>query len=229
MATVLMSRDLKSAITTRIKEMEMAEMATYTPATPDQDLSPMVETLLWGSHLHLLDQLPDGWLHTAGGVVRLHVTDMRSGARMQLKINAEKAKLPPTKDYVPYAKDYEMTMGSLLSPAWDRFAGVTQLRDAVTLTEEGLDVKAKWNGVTTSITQLLQTARSLNEAVTAVPALRLYLPDDIKARLDTPVVKAASNTKAARAARAEALVAGIDTASIASSGVAGTLILGGKK
>jgi len=42
-------------------------------------------------------------------------------------------------------------------------------------------------------------------------------------------VKAASNTKASRAARAASLVENLDVAGIASSGVAGTLILGNTK
>lgn len=122
-----------------------------------------------------------------------------------------------------------MSKAQLFDAAMDAFVGVQELRDAVALTEEGATVAAKWNGVESAITKLLNTARSINEAVASVPALRLYLDAATRARLDLVVVKAASNTKASRAARAASLVENLDVAGIASSGVAGTLILGNTK
>ena len=229
MATVLLSRNLRSAVDQRIHDMRHAEMKSFTPRTPEQDLSPLVEALLWADHIELLRQIPHDWLLRAGQSVRMEITDLLGGREMQLIIHAENAKMPPTRSYIPYTKDVAMTKAELFDPKWDLFAGVSELRDAVKLAEEGMAIEAKWDGVRASITQLLNTARSLNEAVTALPALRLYLPDDIRAKLDAPVEKAPSKTKAARAARAAALVDGIDAATLAGAGVAGTLILGSSK
>ena len=228
MATVMISRAVKRAVDYRIQQMREAEMASFTPATPTTDLTALVEHVLWGEHLPLLQQIPHRWLHDVG-TLRLQVNGLSGNHDMRLKLAAAKAKMPPTSEYVPYNKELVMSKAQLFDADLDAFAGVQELRDAVALTEEGATVAAKWNGVQSAITTLLNTARSINEAVASVPALRLYLDDETKARLDTAVVKAASNTKASRAARAASLVENLDVAGIASSGVAGTLILGNTK
>jgi hypothetical protein len=228
MATVLISKALKYSVDARIQKMRQAEMATYIPVAPTADLTALVEHVLWGEHLPLLQQIPHKWLHDVGPM-RLEVKNLSGGGEMLLRLQVPKAKMPPTTDYVPYNKDFVMTKAQLFDSSLDVFPEVHALRAAVDLTEEGAAVHAKWSGVQTAINTLLNTARSVNEAVTLVPALRLYLDDDIKARLDTVVAKAPSNTKAARAARAAELVANVDVEGIAASGVAGTLIMGNAK
>lgn len=228
MATVLISKALKHSVDTRIQKMRQAEMATYIPVAPTADLTALIEHVLWGEHLPLLQQIPRAWLHDVGPM-RFIVTNLSGGNEMLLRLQVPKAKMPPTAEYVPYNKDLTLTKAYLFDSALDVFPEVHMLRAAVDLTEEGAAVQAKWSGVQTAINTLLNTARSVNEAVTLVPALRLYLDDDIKARLDTVVAKAPSNSKAARAARAAELVANVDVEGIASSGVAGTLILGNAK
>lgn len=184
--------------------------------------------MLWGEHLPLLQQIPHRWLRDVG-TLRLQVNGLSGNHDMRLNLAADKAKMPPTTEYVPNYKELVMSKAQLFDAAMDAFVGVQELRDAVALTEEGATVAAKWNGVESAITKLLNTARSINEAVASVPALRLYLDAATRARLDLVVVKAASNTKASRAARAASLVENLDVAGIASSGVAGTLILGNTK
>ena len=228
MATVLISRAVKRAVEYRIQQMREAEMASFTPAMPTTDMTALIEHVLWGEHLPLLQQIPHRWLHDVG-TLRLQVNGLSSNHDMRLKLTAAKAKMPPTAEYVPYNKELVMSKAQLFDANLDAFVGVQELRDAVALTEEGATVSDKWNGVHAAITNLLSFSRSINEAVASVPALRLYLDNETKARLDLVVEKAASNTKASRAARAAALVANIDVAGIATSGVAGTLILGNTK
>lgn len=230
MATVLISRAVKQAVEDRIRRMREAEMASFTPATITVDMSPFLEEFVWGEHLPLLPQLPEHWLHKAGATMRVKIDGvLGGGAMLPLKVGSEKVKMPPTTEYVPYMKEVEITRAQLYDPKWDRFTGITELRAAVVLSEEGEVVDARWRGVRKAITALLEGARSINEAVASVPALRLYLDNNTKTRLDTAGVKAVSNTKASRAARAASLVANIDVTGIASSGVAGTLILGNTK
>lgn len=230
------SSHIVNTVSKGITKMRDAELANYDPPVSQTDATQLVNLLLWQKNLHLLPQLPTAWLtKMAPSDVDITVVDSTKPDRHR-RPDLTTVKFPASRGvvYPPVCHD---------TPHWQRYAeaiiadskvhdaayaglpGIEEVQAATTLAREREIVVQKWEKVEADVVKLLRSCSSLNEAVRLVPSIKLYLPQELRDRLDQ---KSEPVKRRSRAEREAALMSGLDADSLAAAAVHGTFLVNSK-
>lgn len=215
MAYVAISSALISSTQNNIIKMRDKEKSTV-PAVAErvstQNKDANLELLIWGNHLHLRDQMPDTWKASVNRVcARIHyewAEEKKATFDFTFEC-ADPIEVPRTDNHSYYGHQITVDAASHLLPQ--------QARDAIEYNKFLRVTDDKWGDIKSKVTQFLQSAKSLNEALKLWPALSLYISDSYIDRVN-------NNTKREKvASKAEEIMASISIDDLTAAAVASKL------
>ena len=215
MAYVAISNNLISATQNNIMKMRDKEKATVKEpperiTVPSDDAN--LELMVWGTNLHLREQLPDDWKTTVSRInIRIPFTwaPEKTSTTTFIMETRDPFEVPHCKGHSYYGYDITIAESSLLLPA--------AARESVEFQKFCRQTDTKWDDVKTQVTEFLRAAKSLNEALKLWPALSLYVSDEYMDRVN-------NNPKREKAAsRAEEVMATISIDHLTAAAVASKL------
>jgi hypothetical protein len=215
MAYVAISNNLISSTQSNINKMRDKEKAAVT-APPDRinvaNKDANLELLIWGNHLHLRDQMPDEWKKTYNRInarIRYEWAEGENSSFDFIFESIDPIEVPQCNENSYYGHNILVPETSHLLPQ--------QARDAIEHNKFCRRTDAKWAEIKTKVTEFLNAAKSLNEALKLWPALSLYISDEYIDRVN-------NNPKREKAAsRAEELMASISIDDLTAAAVASKL------
>lgn len=215
MAYVAISEKLISSTQSNIIKMRDKEKAAV-PVPPERisvsKNDANLELLIWGNHLHLRDQMPNEWKKTYNRINARIQYEWAEGHTGQFEFTFESIdpiETPQSNDNSYYGHNINVPENSHLLPQ--------QARDALEHQKFCRQTDAKWSDIKTQVTQFLQAAKSLNEALKLWPALSLYISDEYIDRVN-------NNPKREKAAsKAEEIMASISIDQLTAAAVASKL------
>lgn len=171
-----------------------------------------LELLVWGNHLHLRDQMPEEWKATVNRVcARIHyewAEEKKASFDFTFEC-ADPIEVPRTDNHSYYAHQIKVEDNAHLLPQ--------QARDAIEYNKFLRVTDDKWSDIKSKVTQFLESAKSLNEALKLWPALSLYISDVYIDRVN-------NNTKREKvASKAEEIMASISIDDLTAAAVASKL------
>lgn len=196
MATVNITDKLLSGITTKINHMSAREVAAEYPKINESvtlDASELFNRLEWGQHLHLMPQLPSNWMKQHNDVTITVNKDGRDAivTRIEFKGCRTARSLPHKTGWNANYTNVKESEVDLL-PA--TLVGAAELRQRLS-DQRGVDaLNVKWKKIKDEVDAFFRGCSTLNQALKAVPAMRLYVPKDYLDRVDAKVERSAKTT-----------------------------------
>jgi hypothetical protein len=178
---VPISKKIIDAVLWRVRTMREAELGTLGPMRlrlddPESDLALQV---IWGDKAHLRNEIPKEWLSTTDSA----------------KISVDYTPVDEQKKYVIYV-DFS---GSWHVPADltryntakrdidpDQHSAVKTVINNKNTQEQ---IEKRWSAVTNQLNSFLSACKSLNEALTARPEIRPYIPEEYIERINRKATK----------------------------------------
>ncbi len=197
MATVRLSKETRSSITRKIRDIghcAESEVAPTKVALGDavyKAIGQAIEDEAWGEYAHLKNQMPAKWCDTNNDVrVIVQAPADDSGGLSEITAVELKYELPPE--------------GSMLFPPhWRHNHRRTILKRAKLSAEclawwdsvvagqrKGAEIKENYYKTAGEVDKILNSKTTLNAAVKDYPALRTFLSEELKDRLDQKVRRA---------------------------------------
>ncbi len=195
MATVFVTKELRSRVHNRIGNMRDRELQTLCPKIGTNislDASYLFNLASWGKeHYHLLRLIPKDWLYTSENVA-LYILDdaTKQKCRMRFVGVTDARARPSTSRYSSY--DESTLLIEDLRALPEETIGRTEALEYWDSFMEHCNITARWEKIRTDVDNFLQKCKSVNEGVKLFPNIRMYLhPEDIE-RLDKQVARKAS-------------------------------------
>jgi hypothetical protein len=209
-SAALIGATQNNIIKMRDKEKETVPSVAERVSTHNKDAN--LELLVWGNHLHLRDQMPDNWKATVNRVcARIHyewAEEKKASFDFTFEC-ADPIEVPRTDNHSYYGHQITVDSSSHLLPQ--------QARDAIEYNKFLRVTDDKWSDIKSKVTQFLESAKSLNEALKLWPALSLYISDSYIDRVN-------NNTKREKvASKAEEIMASISIDDLTAAAVASKL------
>lgn len=215
MAYVAISNNLINSTANNIIKMRDKEKASFTDVAERLSVSNKdanLELLVWGNHLHLRDQMPEEWKTTTNRInARIqYAWDENTKGTFEFTFETpDPMEVPQCGNHSYYGHQIKVDESSHLLPPQARAA--IEHRKLCNLTD------AKWKDVKEKVTQFLESAKSLNEALKLWPALALYINDEYIDRVN-------NNPKREKvASKAEEILASISIDDLTAAAVASKL------
>lgn len=196
----------------QMRDKEKSSVPAVAERTSTHNKDANLELLIWGNHLHLRDQMPDDWKATTNRIqARIHY-EWAEGKKSQFDFTFECAdpiEVPRCENHSYYGHQVKVDANSHLLPQ--------QARDAIEYNKFLRVTDDKWSDIKSKVTQFLESAKSLNEALKLWPALSLYISD-------TYIDRVNNNTKREKvASKAEEIMASISIDDLTAAAVASKL------
>jgi hypothetical protein len=215
MAYVAISNALIHSTQNNIIKMRDKEKSAVT-APPERlstsNVDANLELLIWGDHLRLRDQMPNEWKATVNRVnARIAYTwAPEKNAYFEFMFECvDPIEVPRTNDHSYYGHQIKVDESSHLLPK--------AAKDAIEFQKFCRQTDEKWNDIKTQVTNFLNAAKSLNEALKLWPALSLYISDEYIDRVN-------NNPKREKtASKAEEIMASISIDQLTAAAVASKL------
>jgi hypothetical protein len=215
MAYVAISNNLINSTKNNINKMRDKEKAALT-VPPDRITVPNtdsnLELLVWGNHLHLRDQMPSEWKKEYQRVNARIFYESAEGKNTVFEFSFETTdpiEVPQSTGNSYYGHNVIVPETSYLLPA--------QALAALEHHKLCHQIDAKWDIVRDQVSQFLESAKSLNEALKLWPALSLYISDGYISRVN-------NNAKREKtASKAEEIMASISIDQLTATAVASKL------
>lgn len=194
MATVYITNELTSRVTSVISRMKEAEIDSNdadVSKTITEDCHEFLSHAMWGQHQHLATMIPEEWLsNTATPTLEVNVPapnddtqDFRKSYRMHFKCDKPIFNRPSndrwsaptiqcTKEYVEANRHME---------------GASVILEQIERFERNHEIQSKWNKVSQDIAVYLGKCKSLNEALKLWPGVKLYIPSEYIRRVEMKV------------------------------------------
>lgn len=170
------------------------------------EMAEFVERCLWREHYHLRNQMPQRWM------VSLHRCSLHIN---KLRVDWEGTQIfgPPNSSSFP---DVHLTpeVIALLPEPWQQ--KVEELLEQVVMVNK---IHEKYRVLKAQVKSYLESRKSLNEAVKLYPDLKIFLSDEIKAKLDKKYNRNTSEVQQ----EAESAVAALDLGALTAAAVANAL------
>jgi len=169
-SSALVNSTQNNIIKMRDKEKETVPSVAERISTHNKDAN--LELLVWGNHLHLRDQMPDDWKAMVNRVCARVYYEWAEGKQAQFDFTFECAdpmEVPRTDNHSYYGHQIKVENNTHLLPQ--------QARDAIEYNKFLRVTDDKWSDIKSKVTQFLESAKSLNEALKLWPALSLYISD----------------------------------------------------
>jgi len=219
MALVRISRSLHDTVENVINQFANKiyneQIATLCPeaatnSVTDAEFAEYCESLLWGEHLHLKDQMPLKWCVQPENI-DAHFKLDAINTRIRVTHPQRRIKVPPgTSSYSPDVSVPESEFGRV---PWVRDFLVNRAAFETAKQEH----THKFNTIKQQVRAFLNGCKSLNDAVKKWPDIKLWLPDYTIAELERVVERTPRAIKERE--EAELAVANMDTSLITSLGV----------
>lgn len=222
MAYVSISNGLLDSTRSNTVKMRDKEKALHTVppescTVPDNDGN--MTALIWGSHQHLRDQMPDSWKMNPGKIT----------LRISYKTDPAAEK--------NYTVDFQvMATAGFPCPRTDEsnsayYGYITKVNEDSYLLPQGAkelvahrkvmrEIDDRWEAVRDKVRQFLISAKSLNEALKLWPGLSLYIDQDY---LDRVALKQTSEKREKPKTSAEELLGTLDVDTLTAAAVASKL------
>ena len=194
MATVFVTRELRSRVQNRINNMRDREIQTLCPKIGTNislDASYLFNLASWGKeHYHLLRLIPKDWLYTSENV-SLYILDDATKQKCRMRfVGVTDARARPSTNR--YSYDESTLLIEDLRALPEETIGRTEALEYWDSFMEHCDITQRWEKIRTDVDNFLEKCKSVNEGVKLFPNIRMYLhPEDVE-RLDRQVVRKAS-------------------------------------
>ena len=215
MAYVAISNNLISSTQNNIIKMRDKEKAAVTAPSDRINVSNKdanLELLIWGDHLRLRDQMPDEWKKTYNRIntrIQYEWDENTKGTFEFIFESVDPIEVPQCNENSYYGHNITVPETSHLLPP--------QARAALEHQKFCRQTDDKWKDVNRKVTQFLESAKSLNEALKLWPALALYINDDYIDRVN-------NNPKREKtASKAEEILASLSIDDLTAAAVASKL------
>lgn len=214
---VAISNDLIERVKSNILDMEVAELDAATPDFGREypiDASELFNMASFGDHLSLLPQLPKSWFkQTKTGEIKIINADGTTyGARIRFT-DLKKAWHRPAPDTIYGYQHVTELECNRVAALPDGTPGKAEFIQRAHDAKVRFDISTRWNKIKDDVIGFLRKCKSLNEAVKAVPTIKLYLHKDDIERLERKVERKPR----------EKVVVDIDVDSLTASAVAARL------
>jgi hypothetical protein len=215
MAYVAISNNLVQSTQANINKMRDKEKAAVT-APPERvsvsNKDANLELLIWGDHLRLRDQMPNEWKKAYNRINARIQYEWAPENTAQFEFvfeSVDPIEVPQSNENSYYGHNIIVPESSHLLPP--------QARAALEHQKFCRQTDAKWQDVRAKVTQFLESAKSLNEALKLWPALALYISDEYIDRVN-------NNPKREKvASKAEEILASISIDDLTAAAVASKL------
>lgn len=216
---VAISKELICRVEATIHNMERAELDAATPEFSkeyDIDASELFNLASFGDHVHLLPQLPKEWLRQAKtGVIKIINADGTTySACIQFQGMNRAYHRPDPSLYGGYAATPELEYNRVVELP-DNTPGKAEFIQRAHDARTRFEICTRWGKVHRDVVSFLKMCKSLNEAVKALPTLKLYLSKADIERLERKVER--------KPVGQESLVANIDVDGLTAAAVAARL------
>lgn len=193
MATVYITQELTGNVSSAIKRMREAEIASQNAEIGkpiELNTSAFLTMAMWDNHLHLKDQMPKEWLSTNPGPT-LHVKvpvaiegidDAEITHKMTFR-NQNVVNRPNNDRW----NEPQISCTKAFLEANRDMAGVQNILDHLVCIELNAEIKARWSKVEGDIMAFLGKCKSLNEALKLWPGVKLYIPVEYIKRVEHKV------------------------------------------
>lgn len=189
MATVIITKDLRERVASKINVMRQAELKSDCPqydATLNIDISDMFNRLAWEGQEHLINVIPKNWLKkTKDAALNLCVT-VDDGGAVTHRVNVSglsNAWCKPNPEY--YGSNDRISISEVtLLEFVDGTPGKAELLERMQLIKQVHEIDKRWQKVAADVDTFLQKCKSLNEGVKLFPNIRAYIGAKDLERLD---------------------------------------------
>lgn len=190
MATVYITQELSGQVSGVIKRMREAEIVTNNAEISkpiELDTSEFLTMAMWGSRLHLKDQMPEEWLSVSNSPtlnVHMPMDDANNKVVHQINFRNQKVTNRPNNDRwnepkIACKKDYLEAHADMM--------GVQNILNHLERVELNAEIKARWAKVEGDIMAFLGKCKSLNEALKLWPGVKMYIPREYIERVERKV------------------------------------------
>lgn len=190
MATVYITQQLSSEVSSVIKRMREAEIITNNAEVGkpiELDTSEFLTKAMWGSHLHLKDQMPEEWLSiNSGPTLNVHVPIDEAGNKVVHAITFRNQKVTNRPNNDRWSEPKIACKKAYLE-ANAHMSGVQNVLNYLDRVELNAEIKARWAKVEGDIMAFLGKCKSLNEALKLWPGVKMYIPKDYIERVERKV------------------------------------------
>lgn len=174
MAYVAISTQLMNEVSSKINRMKEADDNLIQKPIDEityQTLPNDLEQLLWGSHYHLKDVIPDDW--------KVYNKDFRANTRF-VHDGGELKSMVAIKTAVGTAAPPK---ASSYTTHFDVPADHPIIAEVVQRDIAYYENRKKWKAISSQIRDFLNNCKSLNEAVKLWPDVRIYIPNSYMERM----------------------------------------------
>jgi len=190
MATVYITQELSSQVSSVIKRMREAEITTNNAEVGkpiELDTSEFLTKAMWGNHLHLKDQIPSDWLSISNSpTLNVHVPVDEAGNKIVHSINFRNQNVPNRPNNDRWNEPKISCKKAYLEANVD-MAGVQNVLNYLDRVELNAEIKARWAKVEGDIMAFLGKCKSLNEALKLWPGVKMYIPREYIERVERKV------------------------------------------
>jgi hypothetical protein len=190
MATVYITQELSGQVSSVIKRMREAEIVTNNAEIGkpiELDTSGFLTKAMWGSHLHLKDQIPSDWLCESNSpTLNVHVPTDDAGNKVVHQITFRNQKVTNRPNNDRWNEPKIACKKAYLEANID-MAGVQNVLNYLERIELNAEIKARWNKVEGDIMAFLGKCKSLNEALKLWPGVKMYIPREYIERVERKV------------------------------------------
>lgn len=190
MATVYITQELSGQVSGVIKRMREAEIVTNNAEISkpiELDTSEFLTMAMWGSRLHLKDQMPEEWLSVSNSPtlnVHMPMDDANNKVVHQINFRNQKVTNRPNNDRwnepkIACKKDYLEAHADMM--------GVQNILNHLERIELNHEIKSRWAKVEGDIMAFLGKCKSLNEALKLWPGVKMYIPREYIERVERKV------------------------------------------
>jgi hypothetical protein len=220
MATVGISKDLINRVESKIMGMRKAERASDLPNIDKNysiDASKLYNIGNWGvDHVHLLESIPKDWLTKSPEAnITIHGwTDEAVQLKASVRFTGMTFAYQRPRDNYYNRQESELTLDQVRAFPEETpgRAELLQRWDDAVIEKA---IIARWEKVSTDITEFLGKCKSLNEAVKLFPGVRMYIHWEDLERLDRKVERPTQRAKIVEAVDTEGLTAAAIAAKLA--------------
>ena len=190
MATVYITQELSGRVSEVIKRMRDAEITTNNAEigkSIELDTSEFLTKAMWGSHLHLMSQMPEEWLSVSNSpTLNVHVPLDDAGNKIvhQITFRNQKVTNRPNNDRWSEPK---IACKKAYLQANAHMSGVQNVLNYLDRVELNAEIKTRWAKVEGDIMAFLGKCKSLNEALKLWPGVKMYIPKEYIQRVERKV------------------------------------------